>query len=142
MTKISRKIVLVLLVIAAALVGTVAQTFGQSGAVDDNTPVKSIDNIVKDTSSNTPGAVGATTISTQIEQLQPSSVSLRLFKNYTQANYVAAGIGVRNTGRGTISLRLPDGATMIDTWLYWKILNTTAGVLDKETIVSLFSLNF
>ncbi len=63
-------------------------------------------------------------------------VNLTLFKNYRSANYVAAGIGVRNTGRGTISLRLPDNATLINAWLYWKILNTTAGIHDNEITVN------
>lgn len=65
-----------------------------------------------------------------------SNVSLNLFRTYQNASYVAAGIGVRNTGRGTISLRLPHNTDLIDAWLYWKILNSTAGIHDNEITVN------
>jgi hypothetical protein len=64
------------------------------------------------------------------------AASLALSRTYLNANYVAAGIGVRNTGRGTISLRVPRGASLTDAWIYWKILNTTAGPHDNEITVN------
>jgi hypothetical protein len=71
-------------------------------------------------------------------------VELELFKTYKGVGYVTAGIGVRNTGRGTISLRLPKGAGFVDAWLYWVTLEgeepkydssfiTVAGVKVKGT---------
>ncbi len=68
--------------------------------------------------------------------MNASNVSLNLFKTYQNASYVTAGIGVRNTGRGIINLRVPDGTTLIDAWLYWKILNSTAGTHDNEITVN------
>lgn len=65
-----------------------------------------------------------------------TSLNLSFFRFYESANYVAAGTGVRNTGMGTISLRVPKGATLIDAWVYWDILNTTAGPKDKNITVN------
>lgn len=59
------------------------------------------------------------------ESVEPfSAVELALFKTYTGCGYVVAGIGVRNTGRGTISVRLPSESTIVDAWLYWLTLDS------------------
>lgn len=50
-------------------------------------------------------------------------VGLKLFKTYEGVGYVASGIGVRNTGRGTINIMVPKGASLRDAWLYWMVLD-------------------
>lgn len=63
-------------------------------------------------------------MSSPVEQLV--SIPLPLFQTYTgHVGYVTAGMGVRNTGRGTISLRTPVGTSLIAAWLYWTILDGT-----------------
>lgn len=55
---------------------------------------------------------------------QKAPVALELFKRYEgKFGYVTAGIGVRNTGRGTISLTTPRGTKLRDAWLYWIVLD-------------------
>lgn len=63
-------------------------------------------------------------------------VTLNTFKHYSgdKYSYVTAGIGVRNTGRGTISLRLPLGTTLVDAWLYWMILDATTPFIGNVAI--------
>ncbi len=45
-----------------------------------------------------------------------------------QGDYVAAGVGMRNVGGGTISIALPAGSTIERAFLYWSIVRTPAGV--------------
>jgi len=65
-------------------------------------------------------------------------VGLTLYKTYTgKYNYVATGMGVRNTGRGTISLVLPKGTTLTNAFLYWTIFdNTTPNANDNKIVVN------
>jgi hypothetical protein len=49
---------------------------------------------------------------------------IELFQRFQgRVGYVAAGIGVRNTGRGTISVTVPRGASILHAYLYWTILD-------------------
>jgi hypothetical protein len=53
-----------------------------------------------------------------------AALSLPLFRTYTgKYNYATAGIGVRNTGRGTISLTVPRSCSLTAAWLYWTIFD-------------------
>jgi hypothetical protein len=74
----------------------------------------------------------------KVASIPTSAVSLPFFKSYFSANYVADGVGLRNTGRGTISLRVPSGSSIIDAWIYWKILNSASAVgpYDKRITVN------
>jgi hypothetical protein len=40
--------------------------------------------------------------------------------------YVAAGVGMRNRGYGTINISLPSGSSIVAAYLYWDILGITA----------------
>ncbi len=131
----NKKEKLLMFVVGAILIGTISQTFGKlsedTGSISEDVDIgaSTADTIV---SASAAGGVPLTAIS----QLAANPVQLKLFKKYLNASYVADGIGVRNTGRGTISLRLPEKATLKDAWLYWMILNTTAGIHDNEISVN------
>ena len=63
-------------------------------------------------------------------------IALTLYKTYTgHYGYVTAGIGVRNTGRGTISLVLPRGTSLTAAYLYWIILDNTTPNSNNNKIV-------
>lgn len=126
-----KKINLVIFLVGAILIGAIVPTLGQNvggdGADESSIPANTNAN------NNAGGAVGAATA--EIEQV-PSPVSLVDFRSYVNSSYVADGIGVRNTGRGTISLRVPKNTVLRDAWLYWIVLNTTAGPHDNEITVN------
>jgi len=69
---------------------------------------------------------------------EQSPVALTLFRTFTgKYGYVTAGVGVRNTGRGTISLTVPKGTSLAAAYLYWVILaNTTAGSNDNKLVLN------
>ena len=49
------------------------------------------------------------------------------FSQEVRGDYVAAGIGMRNKGFGTINIALPAGSTKVKAFLYWQIIRDTAG---------------
>ncbi len=131
----NKKINLVIFLVGAILIGTVVQTLGQNvkGQQDERLDAALIEESIANVDAN--NNAGGTAPPAAIEQV-PSPVSLRLFRSYTNSSYVADGTGVRNTGRGTISLRVPKNTVLRDAWLYWIILNTTAGPHDNEITVN------
>jgi hypothetical protein len=74
----------------------------------------------------------------KVAAVPAATVNLPFFKTYTSANYVIEGIGARNTGRGTVNLRVPYGSSLIDAWVYWKVLNSPSAVgpYDKRITVN------
>jgi len=52
-------------------------------------------------------------------------VPLAASQTYTlTGDFVAAGVGMRNVGSGTITLPLPQGALVLQAFLYWAIIDT------------------
>ncbi len=55
--------------------------------------------------------------------LFPPTVGLTQMASYEiQGDYVAAGVGMRNVGSGTIDLSIPAGATLRKAYLFWAII--------------------
>jgi hypothetical protein len=53
----------------------------------------------------------------------PPTVGLTQMASYEiQGDYVAAGVGMRNVGSGTIDLSIPAGATLRKAYLFWAII--------------------
>ena len=58
-----------------------------------------------------------------------------LFQTIGKLDYVAAGAGIRNTGHGTISLRVPVGATVVKAFMFWGVIrNSTFAGENKATL--------
>src|ERR1700682_1518497 len=70
--------------------------------------------------------------------LAPTSVSnLAFFKSYVlNGDYVVAGVGVRGSGRGTISMsEVPSGAPVTAAYLYWETLgNGQTGTFNGRAV--------
>ncbi|MCZ7556550.1 MAG: T9SS type A sorting domain-containing protein [Bacteroidia bacterium] len=55
--------------------------------------------------------------------LFPPTVGLTQMESYEiQGDYIAAGVGMRNVGSGTINLSIPAGATLRKAYLFWAII--------------------
>ena len=52
----------------------------------------------------------------------PQVVLAESYRQTLQGDYVAAGVGMRNVGGGTISVALPAGSTIEQAFLYWSII--------------------
>ncbi len=131
---------LLLLLVGLVLIGVAVQTFG---AKPDNGPVESGNSAIVEDSTVAADAGPAVTDPSKgggVDKIPDANAaatfSLPLLATYTSANYVADGIGLRNTGRGTINLRVPEGSTPMAAWLYWTILRPTAGAHDNEITVN------
>ncbi|MBM7867342.1 DUF3344 domain-containing protein [Heliobacterium gestii] len=62
----------------------------------------------------------------QIQAVLGPQVPLTEFYNHTlRGNYVAAGVGMRNRGFGTINITLPAGSTILKAFLYWAVIRGT-----------------
>lgn len=46
----------------------------------------------------------------------------QIWSGTIQGDYVAAGVGMRNIGSGTINISLPAGATVRNAWLFWSVV--------------------
>ena len=80
--------------------------------------------------------------STQVSVLQPN---LKLFKTFTNAEFVQAGVGLRDVGSGTISVHTPTGinsaATLTAAYLYWAILDTGTSLKPTHSQIATISFN-
>ena len=64
------------------------------------------------------------TASGAITSLAATPLNLTLVNSWVgKYNYATAGIGVRNTGRGTISLTVPKGCSYVAGYLFWTIFD-------------------
>jgi hypothetical protein len=72
--------------------------------------------------------------------LFPPTVGLTQMASFEiQGDYVAAGVGMRNVGSGTIDLSIPAGATLRKAYLFWAIIwdgspPATTGTLNSTPI--------
>ncbi len=132
----NKKYLGILVLVCIILIGGVSQTFGQ------NIKIGEIEGSISDDGKNTISGslvdqyAGTIPADQKVKTNIAGPVELTFFRRYTNASYVADGIGVRNTGRGTISLRMPRRVSLRDAWLYWMILNSTAGPHDNEITVN------
>ncbi len=56
------------------------------------------------------------------------------FRFNVHGDYVAAGIGLRNTGSGPITISLPAGSTIVQAFLYWAVMdNALSSTLTSGT---------
>ncbi len=66
---------------------------------------------------------GGTSGGPSTNALYPPTTALAPFTGGTlQGDYVAAGVGMRNVGSGTINLSVPAGGTIVRAFLFWAII--------------------
>lgn len=136
--EMNKKIIYAILLIAIS-VGIAYPVIAQNNAVTNAAAANAVDNSAVDVGPTTDVAIPASpggVVSTDKIPKTPVASSLVLRNTYLNSNYVTAGVGLRNTGRGTVSLRLPSGSTLVAAWVYWKVLNTSAGPHDNEITVN------
>ena len=80
------------------------------------------------------GAISGATTATIASQAAVSGLTLSYTFSGDKYNYVVAGMGVRNTGRGTISVSRPSGTSLVAAYLYWTILDGTTPNPDNTKI--------
>jgi len=52
----------------------------------------------------------------------PQVAFSQVYSSTEPGDYVAAGVGLRNSGAGVINLSIPAGATITKAWLFWAII--------------------
>jgi len=81
------------------------------------------------------GAISGATAAMIMPDTAVSGLTLRYTYSGDKYNYVVAGMGARNTGRGTISVKMPyPGTTVVNGYLYWTILDGTTPNSDNTKI--------
>jgi hypothetical protein len=80
------------------------------------------------------GAISGATAPMITQPTAVSGLTLRYTFTGDKYNYVVAGMGVRNTGRGTISVMRPSGTSLVAAYLYWTILDGTTPSSDNTKI--------
>lgn len=118
-----------LLIVALIMTGAAVQVFGAIINNDESETVNE-ESVGQVLSINQKGG------SVENVSNATGNISLQWLTTYQSANYVADGIGLRNTGRGTINLRVPEGAIPMYAWLYWTILRPVSNLHDTEITVN------
>lgn len=106
------------ILVVCALFFSFALAFAQDGAYADDPPPPGTAeySALLDASSNTVDFLSL--------RLADATSPLQLFESYEiHGGYVAAGVGMRNRGFGTITISdIPQSSTVRATYLYWDIL--------------------
>ena len=114
-------------ILSAAIFLTVLLVVGPAGFQGFIPSIEQV--IAQETTQSIPGTSNSPP-SAQVTALQDS---LKLFKSFPHAEFVQAGVGLRDVGSGTISVHTPtginSGATLTAAYLYWAIIDN--GTLTK-----------
>ncbi len=96
--------------------------------------------IAQDAASAVPGTVG----SAPSAQVSSPSI-LKRFVSFPNAEFVQAGIGLRDVGSGTISVHAPTGAGvsagLVAAYLYWSVIDTGTSTKPTHSQISTISFN-